>query len=79
MEMVPIPLSNTLREHMRRRVASGDFKSEGEYLQSLVALDRERITTLRRAIQEGLDSGFSERSIEEIFEDAKRRYLETQD
>ena len=78
METVSLSLTPLLREHMRQRVASGHFTSEGDYLQRLVAIDRERVEAMNAAIQEGLDSGISERSIDEIFEDAKRRHFATE-
>ncbi|WP_197277279.1 ribbon-helix-helix domain-containing protein [Sphingomonas profundi] len=76
MEHVAIPLTDTLLDHMRARVARDGFRDAGEYLRSLVSLDLDRAERLRTAIQEGLDSGISKRSVDEIFEDAMRRHLE---
>ena len=76
MEMTAIPLTATQREHVRTRIASGDFASEGDYIQWLVALDLDRVQRLRDALQEGLDSGISDRSIEQIFQEAIRRNSE---
>ncbi len=78
MKHVSIPLSDGLSAFMREQVESGAFPDEGAYIRSLVASDRDRARAemLRREIQAGLDSGISDRSVEMIFEDAKRRYLE---
>lgn len=75
-ETVAVPLTPLQRQHMQARVESGDFRDEGEYLQRLIAVDFERIEALRAAIQEGLDSGVSDKSIHQIFEEAKQAHLE---
>ena len=77
-EQISVPLTKTQRRHLSQRIRSGDFRDEGSYIQWLVALDLDRLKRLRDALQEGLDSGYSDRTVEEIFAEAKRRHVEAQ-
>jgi len=59
---------------IKARIASGDYASEGEYLRDLIRRDQHRgAAALRAAIQEGLDSGLSERTVAEIWSEAEAR------
>lgn len=77
-EEFSVPLTGMQRRHLHQRVRSGDFKDEGSYIQWLIALDFDRLQRLKDALQEGLDSGYSDRTVEQIFAEAKRRYVEVQ-
>lgn len=74
MDTYAIPLTATQRRHLRKRVASGDFRDAGSYLQLLVDIDLERTAALEDALREGLESGLSDRSLDEIIADIKDRY-----
>lgn len=66
-------------EWIESRVRKGEFASSDEYLSALVERDRdsrsdeERIEELRRIVQEAEASGVSNRTVEEIFEEARAR------
>ena len=60
------------------RVAEGQYGDAGDYVRELVRLDQEyarKLTELRQAIQEGIDSGVCEQTVEEIWAEAEAEYL----
>ncbi|MEM1086234.1 MAG: hypothetical protein AAGH90_00775 [Pseudomonadota bacterium] len=65
-----ITLSGEALLWLEAEVRDGTYKSESAMVQALVQRDLNRIGTM---IQEGLDSGISPRSPEEIFAALKRR------
>jgi antitoxin ParD1/3/4 len=72
-----ITLSKQQDAWVKARIDSGDYTNDSEYFRDLIRRDQEqnaKLLALKQAIQEGLDSGISERSMSDIWEDAKRRY-----
>ena len=62
---------------IRARVASGEYGSDSEYFRDLIRRDQERngqFRALQEAIQEGLASGVSDRTVNEIWAEAEQRY-----
>lgn len=58
------------------RVESGHYGNASEYIRDLIRKDQttqSQQAKLAALLQEGLDSGFSERSVLDILEDAKAR------
>lgn len=56
------------------RVESGDYGNASEYIRDLIRKDQaiqSQHAKLAALLQEGLNSGFSERSVLDILEDAK--------
>lgn len=71
-----ITLSDTQDAWIKRQIARGAFTNDSEYIRDLVRRDQEaetRLADLRQAIAEGLDSGVSERSLDEIWAEAEAR------
>lgn len=71
-----ITLSDTQDAWIKRQIARGAFTNDSEYIRDLVRRDQEaeaRLTDLRQAIAEGLDSGVSERSLDQIWAEAEAR------
>jgi antitoxin ParD1/3/4 len=71
--MVTIRKTITLTDNQDKwsnaRIASGDFSNDSEYFCSLVRRDQEqnaKLQVLKEAIQEGLGSGISKRTLVEI-------------
>ena len=61
---------------IKARIASGDFTNDSEYIRDLIRRDQERnarFLALKAAIQDGLDSGTSDKSIPRIMEDVEAR------
>ena len=62
---------------VRARVANGEYGSDSEYFRNLIRRDQERngeFRALQEAIQEGLASGVSDRTVKEIGAEAEQRY-----
>lgn len=71
-----ISLTSQQDQWVKAQIAAGRFTNDSEYIRDLIRRDRERNTPfhlLQTAIQEGLDSGVSERTIPEIAEEAEAR------
>ena len=59
------------------QISAGRFPNDSEYIRDLIRRDRERTDSffaLRAAIEEGLESGISDRTIPQIMEVAETRF-----
>lgn len=71
-----ISFTNQHDAWIKARLASGDYASDSEYVRDLVRRDQqenEKFQALKTAIQEGLDSGISDRSVKDIMQDVEQR------
>ena len=71
-----ITLTSQQEQWVKAQIAAGRFTNDSEYIRDLIRRDREESPSfyaLRAAIQEGLESGVSERTIPEIAEEAEAR------
>jgi antitoxin ParD1/3/4 len=71
-----ITLTAQQDQWVKAQIARGDFTNDSEYIRDLIRRDQEQHTklhALRDAIQEGLDSGVSEKTLSEIWEEAEHR------
>ena len=69
-----ITLSRQQDAWVKARIESGDYTNDSEYFRDLIRRDQEqKLNVLKQAIQEGLDSGISERTMSDIWADAQRR------
>ncbi len=62
---------------IKQQIENGDYTNDSEYLRDLVRrdqADKQKINELRAAIQDGLDSGLSDRTVEDIWKEAEERY-----
>ena len=67
-----ISITDEMEAHIRARVDSGDYANDSEYIRDLIRRDkarREAEEELRALIQEGIDSGPSDKSIEDIWQE----------
>ena len=72
-----ITLTGKQNEWVKAQIANGDYTNDSEYFRDLVRRDQEhnaRFRALKQAIQEGLDSGFSDRTVGDIWAAAERRH-----
>lgn len=63
---------------IKQQIEVGDFTNDSEYIRDLIRKDqnkRQKKLELELAIQEGIDSGVSEKSVEDIWREAEERYL----
>lgn len=62
---------------IKRQIEKGDYTNDSEYLRDLVRRDQaeqQKLDELKAALQEGLDSGKSDKTVEEIWKEAEERY-----
>jgi antitoxin ParD1/3/4 len=72
-----ITITDRQEQWIRAHVASGDYGSDSEYFRTLIRQDQERNATfraLKEAVQEGVESGVSDRTVKEIWAEAEQRY-----
>lgn len=71
-----ITLSDTQDSWIKTQIARGAFTNDSEYIRDLVRRDQEeqgKLSDLRKAIGEGVDSGISERSLDDIWAEGEER------
>ncbi len=62
---------------IKAQVEKGEFTNDSEYLRDLVRKDQaenEEFLAIKKAIQEGLESGVSDETVMSIWERAKKRH-----
>ena len=72
-----ITLTDKQDDWVKAQIAGGDYTNDSEYFRDLIRRDQEqnaKFRALKSAIQEGLDSGVSERTVGEIWAAAEARY-----
>ena len=64
------------KQWIKVRIAAGDFTIDSEYISELIRRDQEenvKLQAIKSAIQEGLDSGVSDKTVPQIMEEAEAR------
>ncbi len=72
-----ITLTENQDEWVKAQTANGEFTDDSEYIQALVHRDQKqniKFRALKVAIQEGLDSGVSDKTVNEIMEEVDGRH-----
>ncbi len=67
-----ISITDEMEAFIRSRVASGDYANDSEYIRDLIRREKARKQAeeeLRAMIQEGLDSGPSDKTVEDIWQE----------
>ena len=62
---------------IKSQIEEGLYTNDSEYIRDLIRKDQEskqRLSELKLAIQEGIDSGVSNRTIEDIWKEAEQRH-----
>ena len=79
MATMNISLPDEMKAFVEERVESGRYANSSDFVRDLIRQemeDRDRVfAELRHLIQEGLDSGYSDRTPEQIFEETRTRLL----
>ena len=71
-----ITLSDKQDAWIKSQIARGAFTNDSEYIRDLLRRDQEaqdKLANLRNAIAEGLSSGVSARSLDEIWAEGEKR------
>jgi len=77
MATMNISLPARMKAWVESRTADGRYANASDYVRDLIRRDQERaekIAHMQRLVDEGRASGISEKTVEEIFEEAKADY-----
>ncbi len=77
MASMNISLPDPMKKWVDHQISGGKYASTSDYVRDLIRHDqedREKILSLKAAIQEGLESGVSDRSIDDIWIKAEKRH-----
>ena len=69
-----ITVTDQQNDWIKSRIASGDYTNDSEFVRDLLRKDQERsgkIANMHRLVTEGLESGISDRTVDEIWEQAR--------
>jgi antitoxin ParD1/3/4 len=76
MAKISISMTDGMHDYVQARVKAGEYNNTSEYFRDLVRRDQEnaaKYAALKQAIQDGLDSGISPRTPQEIMQAVKDR------
>lgn len=71
-----ITLTDLQDRWIKAQISAGHYTNDSEYIRDLIRRDRQRhaeTETLRVAIQEGIDSGPSDKTVSSIMEEVEAR------
>lgn len=77
MATMNVSLPDEMKSWVESRAATGRYSNASDYVRDLIRKDQERAgatAELQAAITEGIESGISPRSVEEVLENARARY-----
>ncbi len=69
-----ITLTDKQDDWIKAQIANGDYTNDSEYFRDLIRRDQDKFRALRAAIEEGIASGISNRTLDEIWAEAETRY-----
>ena len=72
-----VTLTDQQDRWIKVRTATGDFASDSEYIRDLIRRDQEesnKLQALKSAIQEGFESGVSDKTVPQIMEEVEARH-----
>ena len=72
-----ITLTDTQDEWIKSQIANGDYTNDSEYFRDLIRRDQDKFRILKAAVEKGLGSGVSNRAVDDIWAEAERHYLAT--
>ena len=76
MATMNVSLPDAMKDWVEGRAETGRYSNSSDYVRDLIRRDQERagrIAHLQRLVDEGLQSGVGERSLDEIRAEARRR------
>jgi len=72
-----ITLTDKQDEWIKSQVANGDYTNDSEYFRDLIRREQDKFRKLKVAVEKGLASGVSNRTVDEIWAEAERHYQAT--
>jgi putative addiction module CopG family antidote len=73
MSKVEVTLPSDLEDYLREQVGKGRFADASDFMRTMLRADRQAYERLDDILQDGLNSGVSEYSFEEIIDRARER------
>ena len=73
MASMKISLPDELRAYVEAQVSGGGYANPSDFIHALIREHKETLHRLDELIQEGLDSGWSDQSFDEIMAEIKER------
>jgi antitoxin ParD1/3/4 len=77
MASMNVSLPDPMKDWVEMQIDSGKYASSSDYVRDLIRRDqeqRERLATLQGAITQGLESGVSEKTLDELWLQLKARH-----
>ena len=75
MATMNISLPDQMKQWVEEQAANGRFANVSDYMRDLVRRDQEAVAQLQALIDEGVSSGVSDKSLDEIFAESRKRAL----
>ena len=72
-----ITLTDQQDEWIKSQISNGDYTNDSEYIRDLIRRDQNKFRVLQTAVEKGLASGVSNRTVDEIWAEAERHYQAT--
>ena len=72
-----ITVTDRQEKWIRSQIESGEYGSDSEYFRDLIRRDQEQnaqFRALKQAIQDGLQSGMGEKTVNQIWAEAEQRH-----
>ena len=69
-----ITLTDQQDEWIKSQISNGDYTNDSEYFRDLIRRDQNKFRVLKSAVEKGLASGVSNRTVDEIWAEAERHY-----
>ncbi len=76
MATMNVSLPDPMKEWVEAQIESGKYSGSSDYVRDLIRRDQEyqeKLEALKGAIKEGLDSGVSDRTLDDIWAEVKKR------
>lgn len=77
MATMNISLPDQMREWVEGQVRGGRYANASDYMRALIRGDqeyRERLARMQAEITKGIESGVSDRTIDDVWQDVRARY-----
>ena len=72
-----ITLTDQQDEWIKSQISNGDYTNDSEYFRDLIRRDQNKFRVLQTAVEKGLASGVTNRTVDEIWAEAERHYQAT--
>ena len=72
-----ITVTDRQERWIRSQIENGEYGSDSEYFRDLIRRDQEqnaRFRALKQAVQDGLQSGIGDKTVNEIWAETERQY-----